>query len=245
MSRLRIELKVFGETLAVDGPAPPEKLAIADLLPFFRAVDDAVIDRAVRQVEARGMRVSCTKGCSACCRAQPVPVTPPEAYALLRLVESMPPDRQAEVRAAFADRVRRLRDAELFDTFMSRDSGLTRQSARAAAEAYVRLGLVCPFLVDDACGIYRDRPFVCRQYLVTTPATLCIDPLHNPVVPIPVPIRFAHAALETAEALNGTPQHTVPLVLALEYAQSRRDELERQFDGPDVFGRFMNALAAG
>jgi Fe-S-cluster containining protein len=245
MSRLRIELKVFGEPLAVEGPAPADQVAIADLLPFFRAVDDAVIDRAVHQVEAGGKRVSCAKGCSACCRAQPVPVTPPEAYALLRLVESMPADRQAEVRAAFADRVRRLRDAGLFDTFMARDPGLTRESARSTADAYFRLGLVCPFLVDDACGIYRDRPFVCRQYLVTTPATLCTDPLHNPVEPVPMPVRFAHAALETAEGLNGTPQHTVPLVLALEYAETHRDELERRFDGPDVFGRFMNALAAG
>jgi Fe-S-cluster containining protein len=243
--RLRIELKVFGEPLAFEGSAPNGSIRLDELLPYFRQLDDAVIDRAVQRVEARDERVSCARGCSACCRAQPVPVTPPEAYALLRLVESLPEPRQSEVRAAFADRVRRLREAGLLETFLSRDPEMTRDQARAVAERYFGLGLVCPFLVDDACGIYQDRPFVCRQYLVTTPADLCKDPLHNPVKPVPMPLRFAHAALSTGEGLYGSAQHTVPLVLAIEYAQAHWAELERTFQGPDAFDRFTAALAAG
>jgi|SRR5262245_23199476 len=242
--RLRIELKVFGEPLAFEESAPTGSIRLDELLPYFRRMDDAVIDRAVERVEARGERVSCARGCSACCRAQPVPVTPPEAYALLRLVEGLPEPRQSTVRAAFADRVRRLREAGLLETFLSHDSVLTRDQARTVAERYFNLGLICPFLVEDACGIYTERPFVCRQYLVTTPADLCKDPLHNPVMPVPLPLRFAHAALSVGEGLYGSAQHTVPLALALEYAQDHRAELERRFDAPDAFDRFTTALAA-
>jgi Fe-S-cluster containining protein len=243
-ARVRVELKVYGEPLAVEGDAPAGLARLDEVLPVFRKVDDAVIDRAVARVEAGGERVSCAKGCSACCRAQPVPVTPPEAYALQQLVESLPEVRQAEVRAAFADRVTRLRSAGLYDAFMHRDPGLSRQQARALADRYFRLGLVCPFLVDDACSIYEERPFVCRQYLVTSPAPLCSDPLHNPVKPVPMPMRFATATLTVSEQSFGRPQHTVPLVLALEYAAAHREELDHGFDARDTFGRFVKALAS-
>jgi Fe-S-cluster containining protein len=243
-TRVRVALRIYGEPLAVEGDAPAGPARLDELLPIFRKVDNAVIDRAVARVEATGEKVSCAKGCSACCRAQPVPVTPPETHALSRLVDSLPEPRRSEVRVAFADRVARLRSAGLYDTFMHRDPDLTADDARRIADRYFRLGLVCPFLVDDACGIYEDRPFVCRQYLVTSPAALCSDPLHNPVKPVPMPLRFATAALTVAEQLAGRPQHTVPLVLALEYAEAHRDELNQQYDGRDMFGRFVKALAS-
>ena len=46
---------------------------------------------------------------------------------------------------------------------MQRDPELTRDAALAAVRRYGALALACPFLVDDACGIYAERPFVCRQ----------------------------------------------------------------------------------
>jgi Fe-S-cluster containining protein len=243
-TRVRIALKIYGEPLNFEANAPSGQVRLDEVLSTFRNLDDAVIDRAVARVEASGEKVSCSRGCSACCRAQPVPVTPPEAYALSRLVESLPEPRQTDVRAAFADRVARLRSAGLYQSFMTRESDLSREQARDLAQRYFRLGLVCPFLVDDACGIYSDRPFVCRQYLVTSPVPLCSDPLHNPVKPVPMPLRFATAALTVAEQSLGRAQHTVPLVLALEYAEAHRDELERQFDGRELFGQFMKALAS-
>src|SRR5262249_27604744 len=149
-----------------------------------------------------------------------VPITPPEAYALLRLVENLPEPRPAKVRARFADRVPRLRDAGLADHFLQRDRDVTKEQARDAAPRYFPLGLVCPFLEDDACGIYKDRPFVCRQYLVTSPAALCHDPFANPVEVIPMPIAAAGAMRRTAAKFLKKPQFTVALTLALEYAQA-------------------------
>ena len=88
-------------------------------------------------------------------------------------VERLPADRQAEVRARFADRVERLREAGLLDALLDRVSPLDGAAARDLAARYLALGLVCPFLEDDSCSIYDERPFVCRRYLVTTPPALC------------------------------------------------------------------------
>ena len=239
---VRMELRVLDEPIVVETSAPPEHGRLDEMLPMLRAVDDAVIGAMVRDVEKRGEFISCRKGCSTCCRAQPVPVTPPEAYALLRLVEALPEPRQAEVRARFAEGVARLRDAGLFDAYLQRDPSLTSAEARTIAERYFRLGIVCPFLTDDACGIYFDRPFVCRQYLVTSPAELCADPFHQPVKPVRPPVVPASATLRIGEEALGTPQYTAPLALALEYAQGRRVELERTFDLRPLAPRWVSEM---
>lgn len=73
------------------------------------------------------------------------------------------------------------------------------EQARHAVEQYVKLQLACPFLEDDARSIHPQRPFVCRQYLVTSDPALCDDPLHNDVEVVPMPMQPAHAMLSTTE----------------------------------------------
>ena len=226
---MRITLTVNGRPVTAAAAGPPEQARLDQLLPALRALDDAVIAQAVRHHETLERRVACTKGCSACCEAQPVPVTPPEAYALARLVARLPQPRQDKVRAAFAVAVQRLREARLFDVYMRNRHKLSRDAAREVTIRYFGLKISCPFLVDHACSIYSERPFVCRQYLVTTAPALCVDPLNEPVAPVPMPVRFASAMLATAEATFGTPQYTVPLVLSLAYVEEKKSELERTF----------------
>jgi Fe-S-cluster containining protein len=240
---IRLQLRILGEPVAVEAPRPPHRVRLDEVLPLMRDIDDRAVDLAVQRTEADGKTVTCCKGCSACCRAQPVPVTPPEAYALLRLVENLPEPRRAEVRARFADRVQRLRDAGLADHFLQRDRDMTKEQARDAAQRYFRLGLVCPFLENDACGIYEDRPFVCRQYLVTSSAEMCRDPFTNPVDVIRMPITAAGAMLRTSTNFLGKPQFTMALTLALEYAETHRAELERTFASRNVFSQAVQELA--
>lgn len=239
---VRLELRVLGERVVAEGPRPPERARLDQVLPLLRSLDNAVIELAVRKAEAAGEQVSCCKGCSACCKAQPVPVTPPEAYALWRLVEGLPEPRRAAVRRRFADNVERLRAEGLLPVFLDDDPTLDKEEARAVAERYFKLGLHCPFLEDDACGIYEDRPFVCRQYLVTSPAALCVDPFHNPVKPVPMVIAPAKATLGIAAGAIGRPQRTVPLALALEYAERHRPELEHAYPGAELTRKWVDAV---
>ena len=57
-----------------------------------------------------------------------------------------------------------------------------------------------------------------------------------------MPAAFATAMLQAGEALSGRAQHTIPLVLALDYAEANRDDLERTYDSKVAFGELMRAL---
>ena len=243
--RIELVLRIDGDPLPVSAPQPPARGRLDELLPAMQAIDNAAIGHAIRKAEAAGKQVTCAKGCSACCRAQPVPVTPPEAHALLLLVEAMPAARRREVEARFADRVARLHDAGLADGFLHRDPALDADGARTLARDYFALGLVCPFLQDDACSIHPQRPFVCRQYLVTSDPALCADPFANPVEVVPMPVQAATAMLSAASQAMATPQHTVPLTLALEHARAHREALRQRVDAEPVFRHWLQALASG
>ncbi len=242
-SPVRVSLKILGETVSVEVPQPPAQARLEDLLPLLTALDDAVVEVAIRAVEKAGEVVSCCKGCSACCRAQPVPITPPEAFRLARYVEAQPEPRKGELKAKFANRVERLRDAGLLEGF--RDGAESPEQARRLATDYFRLGLICPFLdeTEGACGIYEIRPFVCRQYLVTSDPALCADPLGLPVKRVPMPIAAAGATLTIAEQELGRDQRSLPLVLALEYTEAHRDDSERRFDSARLAPHWVAALA--
>ena len=242
--RIELVLRIDGDPLPVSAPQPPARGRLDELLPAMQAIDNAAIGHAIRKAEAAGKQVTCAKGCSACCRAQPVPVTPPEAHALLLLVEAMPMPRRREVEARFADRVARLREAGLADGFLHRDPALDADGARTLARDYFALGLVCPFLQDDACSIHPQRPFVCRQYLVTSDPALCADPFANPVDVIPMPLQAATAMLSAASQTMATSQHTVPLTLALEHARAHREALRQRVDAEPVFRHWLRALAS-
>jgi len=240
--RIQLVLRIDGEAVPVSAPQPPAQARLDELLPAQREIDNAAIAHAVRKAEAAGRQVTCAKGCSACCRAQPVPVTPPEAYALLRLVETLPAPRRRDIETRFDDRMQRLRDAGLAEPLLERPADLDAETARALAHAYFKLGLACPFLDDDACSIHPQRPFVCRQYLVTSDPALCADPFANQAAVIPMPLHAATAELAISETAIGRRQHTVPLTLALEYARRHRDELERRFDAEPLFRQWLGAL---
>lgn len=244
MEKLSLTFRILDQPVSFEsGPLPP-RMRLDQALGPLRSLDDQAIGVAQRKNQ---LPVTCSKGCSACCRIQPVPVTPAEAYALLLLVESLPEPRQSEVRARFADRVSRLDHAALGDS--SLDPADT-QRARAEMTAYLALGLSCPFLDDDCCSIYESRPFACREYLVTSPKELCADPLSGAIRRVPLVLVPAAAELNTSAQLLGQPQRRIPLILALTYAQSHRHELERTYPSTQLLGQilrtvFMDAVRFG
>jgi Fe-S-cluster containining protein len=242
-TRARIALRILGEEVHGEAEAPSSAGRLDELLPLLWELDEAAIGVAVRKNPSQ-KRVSCAKGCSACCRAQPVPVTPPEAYALWKLVEALPEPKRRGVRQRFRENAERLEQNGMKAFFLREKAAESREAARAAVERYFALGLVCPFLEKDACGIHPVRPFVCRQYLVTSSPELCNDPLHQPVEVVPIPIRPAHAMLQVTEKFLQAPAATVPLVLALEFVEQHRQELEKRVPMKEAVQSWLGALTA-
>jgi Fe-S-cluster containining protein len=221
-STATLRLKVGDLAIAHQITVPNGPVAATAVLPALQGLVNAVVGAAERDKV-----ISCRKGCGACCR-QLVPISRTEGEALLALVEAMPKERRKAVRARFAA-------AEAAIT----TAGLAERGARSDREisvAYFATGVPCPFLEDESCSIHPDRPLVCREYLVTSPAELCAGPQQKGVTPVAVP-KLSLAA----QRLQDESESWFPLALLMAWSRKPRTPAKRR-PGSEWVQRFLRAL---
>lgn len=203
---------------------PSESVAAVDIVPALQGLVNAVVSAA----EA-GKAISCRKGCGACCR-QLVPVSRTEGERLLDLVAAMPAERRILLERRFAEAETALTEAGLAE----RDG----RTDRDYSLAYFARRVACPFLEDESCSIHIERPLVCREYLVTSPAELCAGPAQEGVTPVAVP-KVSMAARPLQDESDGW----FPLALLVRWGRTRPPHSTRR-PGTEWVQRFLRALGA-
>jgi Fe-S-cluster containining protein len=223
-STATLRLTVGDLSIAHPITVPNGAVAATAVLPALQGLVNATVAAA-----ERGKDISCRKGCGACCR-QLVPISRTEGEALLALVEAMPGKRRAAVRARFADAEERIAAAGLADR--------GTRSDREMSVAYFATGVPCPFLEDESCSIHPDRPLVCREYLVTSPAALCAGPAQEGVTPVRVPkVSLA------ARRLQDESETWFPLAMLFAWSRQPRPPAQRR-PGPEWIQRFLRSLTS-
>ena len=206
----------------VSVPKGPTRLR--QLLPAAQAFADKVVDAAVRTSEALGEKISCKKGCGACCR-QLVPIAETEARHIREVVEALPEPRRSEIRSRFAAARDRLEAAGLLEILRQPSRQWEAGESASFGLRYFAQGIPCPFLEDGSCSIYADRPLVCREYLVTSPAENCARPTPQTIKGVPLPVKVWTALARFDRVPEGQRFiRWVPLILAPEWADAHPQE---------------------
>jgi methyltransferase-like protein/SAM-dependent methyltransferase/Fe-S-cluster containining protein len=235
-----VELALGARRLKVKITVPAGPTRLLQMLPVVQALTDAAVGAAVEDVEAQGHKVSCRKGCGACCR-QLVPISPVEARHIHNLVDELPEPRRSEIKARFADARQRLAQAGLLEQLLHPETW-PDEGGRQLGLKYFFQGIPCPFLEEESCSIYPDRPLECRQYLVTSPAENCKNPTGQTVHQVPVSINPWRALARVSQP--GTPGGKVPwvpLILAPEWAESHPNETPLR-PGPELLQQVFENL---
>lgn len=117
-----------------------------------------------------GRAVTCTRGCSACCRHFVSSVEPFELIAL---------DHHLKSRPEYADlMVAAFRRATVFDGILREETAKADRNEEEAEDRalyrYFLRGHACPFLAGDGtCGVYDHRPMACRMFYAESPPRFC------------------------------------------------------------------------
>lgn len=221
-SKATLRLTIGTLRIAHHITVPNAAVRAAEIVPALQELVNAVVAAA----EA-GQAISCRKGCGACCR-QLVPVSRTEGERLLQLVDSLPAERRDVLTERFA----------AAETAIER-AGLSERRGRSDRElstAYFALRVPCPFLEDESCSIHPERPLVCREYLVTSPAALCSGANQEGVTPVAVPkVSLA------ARGLQDESEDWFPLALLMAWQRRHRQPAIRR-TGPEWVQRFLKAL---
>lgn len=210
------------------------------MLSVLRQMSNAFVNLAVKQVEADGKTVQCRAGCGACCR-QLVPISHLEARQLSELVDKLPEPRRTEIVGRFKDALERLHAANILE-LLKEPEKFSDEANGSVGVDYFRLGIPCPFLEQESCSIHPDRPVACREYLVTSPPDACARPVPQSIQTVPVLVQLSSAMIRLSPQGPSRFIPYVPLVLAIDWANSNEDEFQ-EMTGPDILSQVMKNLA--
>ncbi|TAJ32001.1 MAG: YkgJ family cysteine cluster protein [Nitrospirae bacterium] len=223
---------------------PTGLVPVTALVPSLRRLGEQAQALEERRTVDAGAAISCRKGCAACCRML-VPISAPEAFALRDSIQALPESRRATILQRVTEARTRLEQAGLLARLIDlaeTERQLLDDEFEATNRDYYALRLPCPFLENEACSIYEDRPAACRELLVTTPAELCQDLARNPVRPLPVAVRMSTALALWWSELVGGPARLIPLPLALEWADRHAAEGNRTWPGPQLLDKALDKV---
>lgn len=232
---VQFELTVGGAQLKIQAEIPERPAQVKELLPIFRACTDGVVRVAVHTVETAGRKVSCQLGCAACCR-QLVPLSAAEAYRLHDVIAQMPPPQRSAVMDRFAAARVRLDAAGLLPDLLD-PRVLNADDNFTFAAAYYHLHIDCPFLENEQCSIYAERPLRCREYLVVSPPANCFAFERNTIEGLVLPNDPSAAVMALEPSQLERPVPWVPLIVALEWVENHPESAPRP--GQEILCQFL------
>jgi len=238
---MSIQLKQ-GETLIqLETEVPAWPADLQGLLPIFRSLTDKLVTIAIDAAATENKAISCKTGCTACCYMA-VPVSEPEAYRLRDVVDAMPEPQRSAVQARFAAAMDVFRNSGLIqDMFQRPRTEEDIPKFMAGLHAYFAKWHPCPFLENDRCSIYEERPLICREFMVSSPPENCSNIQGEGVERLVVPSRPSRALAMIASQQHESRDAVLPLIQILEWTSENRDLSEELF-APEWVAQFGAAL---
>jgi Fe-S-cluster containining protein len=225
---VQVQLTVGGRQLNLRVDAPTGPVAPAALLPLYRGLAEKLTAVAIEEAARAGDHVTCRRGCAACCR-QVVAVSALEARELMKVVERLPEPLRTRVKDRFAAARSRLQNEapDLLPKLLNpQDFDQMDGAARDdLARRYFRLQIDCPFLEDEACVAYDERPITCRQYVAVSPPEHCstLSPQLRTIAPSGG-AAYGWAPVAERSPATDRPVEFLALVMAPDFVAAHPDE---------------------
>lgn len=222
-----VRISVGGEPLELQMTVPAKPVKAERMLPIFRQITNSFVGMGEEKAESAGDKISCHKGCGACCR-QAIPLAEIETYKIAELVESLPEPRRAEIKNRFEAAWHHFADIGWFERLDKCQNLLPEEREKVVLE-YFYEGVACPFLEDESCSIHEARPLVCREYLVTSPPENCANPSPEKIKMVEMSVKPSQTVRKiTNSGRFNQAVNFVPLILALEWAKRPAADLPKK-----------------
>ncbi len=234
-----------GTSLRIELTLPQSEVTVHDILPAIFTMADAVHAQSIEDLTAMNKTIGCGPGCSECCH-QLVPVSEHEAAHLAGVVRKMPTAQRSRVIHRFTQAIRLLDQSGLMtplnETY-ARDI-LNKEKILELKKQYWNLRIPCPFLEEDSCSIHKERPLVCRQYLVTSAPKHCSHIYSsNEAHEVVLHTVDAGGALAAFSGAGLQESRVVPHIFSLLAERSIRSKPLPLLHASQMMGRYLNLLA--
>lgn len=233
---ISFELDVAGKTVQFRIDVAAKQATLADMVPLARALSTKVALVVLDSLRENKKNVPCCKGCSACC-SYLIPMSVPEVFRLREELSAMPTDYSSRILRSCLDTAERILD----NKFESEDE---QPKMNNVSEWYSGLEQACPFLSDELCTLYDQRPLACREHIITGQSFFC-QPEHKgePNV-VPMPVSILEVMGKLSAELEQSEIEAVMLPLAFAWAEDNLHRAEHTWPAVTMIKRFAEILKA-
>lgn len=242
-----LKLEAGREKFEINLTIPANPVKPQRILPVLQKFTNQVVERGIQRSNEAGKPISCKAACGACCR-QPLLISEAEVYNLSDVIESMPPERKQTIEQRFRqghDHFERIDWFNRFDEMseIARTTGSeeSKQQFIDLISEYMEQQIACPFLEAESCSIYEDRPLICREYLVTSPAENCVSPKPETIAKMPISVKPSKAFSMLAKTEDSKDPSSLLLIRLIEFAEAHTEKFEEK-SGPAWMEGFFNLI---
>ena len=243
---VNLDLDVLDETINFRTVVGQGQAKLADIVPLARTISSKITDVVLKNTRSKGDQIPCFKGCSACCNRCLVPLSVPEAFRLKEEIEVAPAHQLQSIWINCLNASRHI-------LLHKPPKKIVHQSAEASSKKaadmnlisswYTSFNVACPFLHQDVCTIYEQRPLACREHYIIGSAEGCEDEDSFAEV-LDMPIQIPNALGQLASELEGTSVEAVILPLALVWCKENKKRAERTWPYAAMVKRFVEIIEA-
>jgi len=241
---INLELDVLDERLRFRIDVAHGQVKLSDIIPLARKISGKIADILIDKHHKDGIEIACRKGCGHCCQSHLVPLAVPEAFRLNGYIHSRHRDlRDAMLRSCLlaAQDILDQEPPESFTPPMSEPVD-NRSFLSNVSTWYVSLGVCCPFLSNNVCTIYENRPLACRDYFVRGGSNACIN-ADSTTRPLKMPVPMVEVLGQLAGELEGSDIEAVILPLTPVWCEQNADRAERTWSAETVAERFVEIVS--
>lgn len=239
-----LELDILGKKVNFSIAVSKGQATLADIVPLARSVCTKITDVVVESICSDGGRIPCRKGCAACCGPYLVPLSVPEALRLNEEISAAPPNQRESVLRACLFAARRILSQKPPKPFIGQaavTSPVNHEELNLFSNWYKSLELSCPFLYNDMCFIYEQRPLACRELFVKGSAEACRGE-HGIAELVLMPVKMPNALAQLAGDFEGTTAEAVILPLTLAWYEQNKQRAVRTWPAVMMVKRFLEIV---
>lgn len=241
METFTLELDILGKPACLYINVAHAQARLSEMAPLARVISTKLALATLERLRESGKSVPCCKGCSACC-SYLIPLSVPEAFCMTEELSAMPPEEGRTLLQSSLDTARTI--LERMPKDFNKDESATDSGIRSSqlGDWYAGLRLHCPFLSDNLCVMYDQRPIACREHVVTGPATSCnVEGTDEPDV-TKMPVSVLECLGRLAAELEQSDVEAIMLPLALPWAQENTERSKRTWSAVTMVEQFIHIL---
>lgn len=235
------ELEIAGKTIPFDIDVAAEKATLADIVQPARKLSSKLAIAVREGVKEKGQPIPCSKGCSACCNSL-IPLSVPEVFRMREELLVMPTEKSNQILKSCIHTAEKILEKTGRTDCLKDFSRNGKPRISQINKWYGELKLTCPFLSEDLCMLYEQRPLVCREHIVTGSSGPCQkDHKCRPNV-LQMPVSVLETLGQLAGELEQTAVEAVMLPFSFAWAQDNLQRAERVWPAVEMVRHFVEIL---